>query len=95
MNLIMSEVDLPSQSFYVVAEALDLKEADGVCTFSLRQGDVSRTVQTKSEPNVTSTQCFPVYLSYGDFKKGTATLSIKYESDLAFSDPASFEVNVP
>lgn len=64
----------------VIAEALGVLEEGGKCTLKVTQGKVSKAVTVASEPNVTSTQCFPMEVPIDDFKIGKLDFSVSYTS---------------
>jgi hypothetical protein len=64
----------------VIAEALQVMEEDGKCTLKVTQGDMSQSVTVSAEPNVTSTQCFPMEVPVNGFKDGTISYSVTYIS---------------
>lgn len=64
----------------VIAEALGVMEEDGTCTLHVTQDKASQTVTVKAEPNVTSTQCFPMEVPIAGFKNGKVSYSILYVS---------------
>ena len=64
----------------VIAEALEVMEEDGKCTLKVTQGDMSQSVTVSAEPNVTSTQCFPMEVPINGFTNGAITYSVTYIS---------------
>lgn len=64
----------------VIVEALGVMEDDGKCTLNVTQDKASQTVTVSSEPNVTSTQCFPMEVPIAGFKDGKLQFSVLYVS---------------
>jgi hypothetical protein len=64
----------------VIAEALEIMEEDGKCTLKVTQGDMSQSVTVSAEPNVTSTQCFPMEVPINGFTGGAISYSVTYIS---------------
>lgn len=95
IEAMMAEVDLASQSIYVVGEATNVFETDGTCTLTLTQGSTTKSVTVKSEPNVDTTQCFPGYVSYAGFSKGSALVTVSYESAESKGISPEFKVTIP
>jgi hypothetical protein len=64
----------------VIAEALEVMEEDGKCTLKVTQGDMSQSVTVSAEPNVTSTQCFPMEVPINGFTDGNISYTVTYVS---------------
>lgn len=64
----------------VIVEALNVMEEDGKCTLHVTQDKASQTVTVSAEPNVTSTQCFPMEVPIEGFKNGKVSYHVLYVS---------------
>jgi hypothetical protein len=80
LNVLNSSAFRDNGTIEVIVEALEILEEDGKCTLKVTQGDLSQSVTVNAEPNVTSTQCFPMEIPIGDFKDGKVTFTVHYIS---------------
>jgi hypothetical protein len=80
LNVLNSSGFRDNGTIEVIVEALEILEEDGKCTLKVTQGDLSQSVTVNAEPNVTSTQCFPMEVPIGDFKDGQVNFTVHYVS---------------
>ena len=91
----MASVDATAGVVSVVAEVTNFNEDGGTCTLTLQAGNQTKKVSVKAEANVTTTQCFPMELSLSGLPKGTALVSVTYESAEHYGVSAAQSVLVP
>lgn len=80
INILNTSAFLDNGYIQVIAEALEVMEEDGKCTLKVTQGEMSQSVTVSAEPNVTSTQCFPMEVPVNGFKAGSISYSVTYIS---------------
>jgi hypothetical protein len=80
INILNTSAFLDNGFIQVIAEALEVMEEDGKCTLKVTQGEMSQSVTVSAEPNVTSTQCFPMEVPINGFKVGAISYSVTYIS---------------
>lgn len=80
LNVLNSSAFRDNGTIEVIVEALEILEEDGKCTLKVTQGALSQSVTVNAEPNVTSTQCFPMEVPIGDFKDGKVAFTVHYVS---------------
>jgi len=80
LNLLDASAFRDNGTVTVIVEALGVMEDDGKCTLNVTQDKASQTVTVSSEPNVTSTQCFPMEVPIAGFQDGKLQFSVLYVS---------------
>ena len=75
-----ASVDATSGFLSVVAQVTNFNEDGGQCTLTVQAGTQTKKLTVKTESNVTSTQCFPMELSLSGLPKGTALVTVSYDS---------------
>ena len=94
--ILIQESDTSGGDIYVRAEVTNFVEDGGSCTLSYYQGTTATAITTvKAERNVTSTQCFPFFVSFASVPKGSLSLTVSYKSDNHIGESQKFEVNIP
>ena len=88
-------VDATAQVVSVLAQVTNFNEDGGTCTLTIQAGNQSKTMSVKAEANVTTTQCFPMELSLSGLPKGTALVTVTYESPTHFGVSAGRSVLIP
>lgn len=79
----------------VIAEVTNFAQDGGSCTLILQVGNVTKRLTVKAEANVSSTQCFPIEAPLAGLAKGTALVSVEYESSDYFGVSAAQSVVIP
>jgi hypothetical protein len=93
---VIQETDTSGGDLYVRAEVTNFVEDGGSCTLSYYQGTTATAITTvKAERNVTSTQCFPFFVSFSTVPKGKLALTVSYKSDNHIGESQKFEVTIP
>ncbi len=64
----------------VWAEATNFNEDGGLCTLTVQYGTSSKTVTAKASANVTTTQCYALDFNTVGLPKGTALITVTYDS---------------
>ena len=64
----------------VWAEATNFNEDGGLCTLTVQYGNTSKTVSAKASSNVTTTQCYALDFDTKGLPKGTALITVSYDS---------------
>lgn len=95
VEIVDSVVDATAGVVSVVAQITNFNEDGGTCTLTILAGTESKTVSVRAESNVTTTQCFPMELSLSGLPKGTALISVTYESQTHFGVSAGRSVLIP
>jgi len=90
-----ANVDAPAGFLSVVAQVTNFNEDGGTCTLTVQAGNQSKTMSVKAESNVTTTQCFPMEISLSGLPKGTALVTVTYESAAHFGVSAGRSVLIP
>ena len=88
-------VDATAGVVSVLAQITNFNEDGGTCTLTVEAGGQSKTMTVKAESNVTTTQCFPMELSLSGLPKGTALVTVTYESATHFGVSAGRSVLIP
>lgn len=95
INIIDSIIEPENGQIMVVAEALGIEETGGSCKLVFEGQGVTKSVTGKAEPNVTSTQCFPLQLPVAGLPRGSAKLFVIYDSATAAGKSAAIAINIP
>ena len=90
-----ANVDATAGFVSVVAQVTNFNEDGGTCTLTIQAGSKSKTMSVKAESNVTTTQCFPMEISLSGLPKGTALVTVTYESAAHFGVSAGRSVLIP
>ena len=64
----------------VWAEATNFNEDGGLCTLTVAYGTTSKSVSAKASSNVTTTQCYALQFNTKGLPKGTALITVSYDS---------------
>ncbi|MEN9749826.1 MAG: hypothetical protein RL149_904 [Actinomycetota bacterium] len=75
-----ANVDATAGVISVVAEVTNFNEDGGLCTLIVQAGTQTKKISVKAESNVTTTQCYPMELSLSGLPKGTALVTVSYDS---------------
>lgn len=81
VTIVMASGHRENGEIEVIATADGILEDTGKCTLILTQGKVRQTVTVDAEPNVNSTQCFPMHLPFTGIQDGAASYTVTYESE--------------
>lgn len=73
-------VDATAGVIDVVAQVTNFNEDGGLCTLTVQAGTQTKKISVKAESNVTTTQCYPMELSLSGLPKGTALVTVSYDS---------------
>jgi PBP1b-binding outer membrane lipoprotein LpoB len=95
VNIDQVNVDATAGYLSVVAEVTNFNEDGGTCTLTVQAGNQSKTMSVKAEANVTTTQCFPMEISLSGLPKGTALVTVTYESAAHFGVSAGQSAVIP
>jgi hypothetical protein len=79
----------------VIAEVTNIAQDGGSCTLVLQIGNTTKRLPFKAEANVDRTQCFPMEVPLAGLAKGTALVSVEYESADYFGISAAQSVVIP
>ncbi len=79
----------------VVAEVTNVTQDGGTCTLILQNGNTTKRLPFKAEANVNTTQCHPMDVPLTGLTKGTALVSVEYESSTHFGVSAAQSVVIP
>lgn len=79
----------------VVAEVINIAQDGGTCTLILQVGNTTKRLPFKAEANVDRTQCHPMEVPLAGLPKGTALVSVEYESSTHFGVSAAQSVLIP
>lgn len=79
----------------VVAEVTNVAQDGGTCTLILQVGNTTKRLPFKAEANVDRTQCFPMEVPLAGLPKGTALVSVEYESSTYFGVSTAQSVLIP
>ncbi len=90
-----ANVDATAGFLSVVAQVTNFNEDGGTCTLTVQAGNQSKTMSVKAESNVTTTQCFPMEISLSGLPKGTALVTVTYESAAHYGVSAGRSVLIP
>ena len=90
-----ANVDATAGFLSVVAQVTNFNEDGGNCTLTVQAGNQSKTMSVKAESNVTTTQCFPMEISLSGLPKGTALVTVTYESAAHYGVSAGRSVLIP
>ncbi|MEN9713782.1 MAG: hypothetical protein RLZZ164_446 [Actinomycetota bacterium] len=75
-----SSIDPATGMLEVWAQATNFNEDGGLCTLTIQAGTTTKTVSAKASSNVTSTQCYALDISTSGLPKGTALITVSYDS---------------
>lgn len=95
VSIDQATVDATAGVVSVVAQVTNFNEDGGTCTLTIQAGTQSKTMSVKAESNVTTTQCFPMELSLSGLPKGTALITVTYDSAAHFGTSAGRSVLIP
>lgn len=95
INIIDSVIEPENGQIMVVAEALGIEETGGSCKLTFESSTLTKSVPGKAEPNVTSTQCFPLQLPVAGLPKGAAKLYVSYESSTSVGKSSAIAITIP
>ena len=73
-------IDPATGMLEVWAQATNFNEDGGLCTLTVQSGTTTKTVSTKASSNVTTTQCYALDISTVGLPKGTALITVSYDS---------------
>jgi hypothetical protein len=90
-----ANVDATAGVIDVVAQVTNFNEDGGQCTLTIQAGTQTKKVSVKAESNVTSTQCYPMELSLSGLPKGTALVTVSYDSAAHAGTSADQSVVIP
>lgn len=79
----------------VIAEVTNISQNGGTCTLVLQAGTTTKRLPVKAESNVNTTQCFPMELPLAGLPKGTALVSVEYESSDYYGASQAQSVVIP
>ncbi|MEY4618269.1 MAG: hypothetical protein RL101_455 [Actinomycetota bacterium] len=79
----------------VVAAVSNVTQDGGTCTLILQNGNTTKRLPFKAEANVNSTQCHPMDVPLAGLVKGTAIVSVEYDSPTYFGVSATQSVVIP
>ncbi|MFM6977706.1 MAG: hypothetical protein ACKOWR_03205 [Micrococcales bacterium] len=79
----------------VIAQVTNIAQDGGTCTLILQSGTTTKRLPFKAEANVTTTQCHPMEIPLAGLPKGTALVSVEYESKDYFGVSAAQSVVIP
>lgn len=72
--------DATAGTISVLAEVSNVAEDGGTCTLIVQAGTTVKKVAFKAESNVNTTQCHPMSLPLTGLPKGTALVTVQYDS---------------
>ena len=90
-----ASVDATSGFLSVVAQVTNFNEDGGQCTLIVQAGTQTKKLTVKAESNVTSTQCVPRELALSGLPKGTALVTVSYDSAARAGVSAGQSVVIP
>jgi hypothetical protein len=90
-----ANVDATAGVIDVVAQVTNFNEDGGQCTLIIQAGTQTKKISVKAESNVTSTQCYPMELSLSGLPKGTALVTVSYDSAAHAGTSAGQSVVIP
>lgn len=90
-----ASVDATAGVVNVVAQVTNFNEDGGLCTLTIQAGNQSKKVSVKAESNVTTTQCYPMEISLSGLPKGTALITVSYDSAAHAGISAGQSVVIP
>lgn len=79
----------------VIAEVTNVAQDGGTCTLILQVGNTTKRLPFKAEANVDRTQCHPMEIPLAGLPKGTALISVEYESANYFGVSTAQSVLIP
>jgi hypothetical protein len=79
----------------VIAQMPSLSESNGSCTLRFLSGSVEKTLKVQAEPSSDYTQCYPIELPLKGLPKGTAVVTVSYDSDYHFGTSSAQSVVIP
>jgi hypothetical protein len=80
----------------IIGEVINFAEEGGECIVTFYTGDTPVVMErVPAEPNVSTTQCFPLTIGLSRLPKGVGEVVIGYESEKYEGTSERFEVNIP
>jgi PBP1b-binding outer membrane lipoprotein LpoB len=79
----------------VIAQVTNVAQDGGTCTLVLQVGNQTKRLAFKAEANVNTTQCHPMEIPLAGLPKGTALVSVEYESKDYFGVSPAQSVVIP
>lgn len=80
----------------IIGEVINFAEEGGECIVTFYSGDTPIVMErVPAEPNVSTTQCFPLTIGLSRLPKGVGEVVIGYESKKYEGTSERFEVNIP
>jgi hypothetical protein len=80
----------------IIGEVINFAEEGGECIVTFYTGDTPIVMErVPAEPNVSTTQCFPLTIGLSRLPKGVGEVVIGYESEKYEGTSERFEVNIP
>ena len=79
----------------VIAQVTNIAQDGGTCTLILQVGTTTKRLPFKAEANVTTTQCHPMELPLAGLPKGTALISVEYDSANYFGVSPAQSIVIP
>ena len=79
----------------VIAQLTNIAQDGGTCTLILQVGTTTKRLPFKAEANVTTTQCHPMELPIAGLPKGTALISVEYDSANYFGVSPAQSIVIP
>ena len=80
VEILQVDPNADNSTISVIAQATGIVEDTGICTLTVTQGSVKKSISAKAESNVTDTQCFALNLSIVGLAPGDATFNVSYDS---------------
>jgi hypothetical protein len=87
--------DAAAGTLSVVASVANIAQDGGTCTLILQNGNTTKRLPFKAEANVTTTQCHPMDVPLAGLVKGSALVSVEYESADYFGTSATQSIAIP
>lgn len=75
-----SSSDATAGVIQVIAEVTNVAEDGGTCTLIVQAGTTTKKYSFKAESNINTTQCHPLEAPISGLPKGTALVSVQYDS---------------
>lgn len=90
-----ASADATSGVIQVIAQITNIAEDGGTCTLIVQAGNTTKKVSFKAESNVNTTQCHPMELPLTGLPKGTALVTVQYDSAAYTGVSAGASVVIP
>jgi hypothetical protein len=88
--------DIQDGTLQLIGEVINFAEDGGECTITFYSGNTPLILEkVPAEQNVSTTQCFPLYISLSRLPKGVGFVTVLYESEKFFGESEKFEVIIP